>query len=169
MTSQNNDTGGSAWMSFIDPDHDDYPYASGCCEAQTITETTDIPSSTSVPPHRRLEQPLPSPHRSLRQAQPQFQHLQRPLHDHDDRHHRHRKGSNQPIPGRPGLRTFFPRSTTFSNMRSRSPQAIIPAVTTNSTEFACRCQTTRGIARFGTARRCVRITRGRYLRSSGTQ
>ena len=31
--SQNNDTGGSAWMSFIDPDHDDYPYASGCCEA----------------------------------------------------------------------------------------------------------------------------------------
>ena len=28
-----NDTGGSAWMSFIDPDHDDYPYASGCCEA----------------------------------------------------------------------------------------------------------------------------------------
>ena len=29
----NNDTGGSAWMSFIDPDHDDYPYASGCCEA----------------------------------------------------------------------------------------------------------------------------------------
>ena len=30
---QNNDTGGSAWMSFIDPDHDDYPYASGCCEA----------------------------------------------------------------------------------------------------------------------------------------
>ena len=31
--SQNNDTGGSAWMSFIDPDHHDYPYASGCCEA----------------------------------------------------------------------------------------------------------------------------------------
>ena len=31
--SQNNDTGGSAWMSFIDPDHEDYPYASGCCEA----------------------------------------------------------------------------------------------------------------------------------------
>ena len=31
--SQNNNTGGSAWMSFIDPDHDDYPYASGCCEA----------------------------------------------------------------------------------------------------------------------------------------
>ena len=31
--SQNNDTGGSAWMYFIDPDHDDYPYASGCCEA----------------------------------------------------------------------------------------------------------------------------------------
>ena len=29
----NNDTGGSAWMSFIDPDHHDYPYASGCCEA----------------------------------------------------------------------------------------------------------------------------------------
>ena len=28
-----NNTGGSAWMSFIDPDHDDYPYASGCCEA----------------------------------------------------------------------------------------------------------------------------------------
>ena len=28
-----NDTGGSAWMSFIDPDHEDYPYASGCCEA----------------------------------------------------------------------------------------------------------------------------------------
>ena len=28
-----NDTGGSAWMSFIDPDHHDYPYASGCCEA----------------------------------------------------------------------------------------------------------------------------------------
>ena len=28
-----NDTGGSAWMSFIDPDHDDYPYASGCCQA----------------------------------------------------------------------------------------------------------------------------------------
>ena len=28
-----NDTGGSAWMSFIDPDHDYYPYASGCCEA----------------------------------------------------------------------------------------------------------------------------------------
>ena len=31
--SPNNDTGGSAWMSFIDPDHEDYPYASGCCEA----------------------------------------------------------------------------------------------------------------------------------------
>ena len=31
--SPDNDTGGSAWMSFIDPDHDDYPYASGCCEA----------------------------------------------------------------------------------------------------------------------------------------
>ena len=80
--SQNNDTGGSAWMSFIDPDHDDYPYASGCCEAdhnrddghtfvhfrtappttgttatwstsQPLTSSTTIPTSTTAPTRSR--------------------------------------------------------------------------------------------------------------------
>ena len=93
--SQNNDTGGSAWTYFIEGDR-----RGTCCESdhnrddghtfvhfrrptddwiQTgVTWSTSQPStsSTTIPTY-----------------------LQRSLHNHDDRHHRHRKGRHQPIPG----------------------------------------------------------------------
>ena len=128
-------------MSFIDPDHHDYPYASGCCEAD----------------HNRDDGHT-------------FVHFYRPTDDWNNRYlinvaafDKLNTGSstyNGPytitmtdITGTEKVATnlylgtriesTLPRSTKVSNMRSRSLQAIIPPVT-NSTEFEYTCHTTRG-------------------------
>ena len=86
-------------MSFIDPDHDDYPYASGCCEADHNRDDghtfVHFRRPTDDWNNRYLVHIA-----AFDKLNHNSQHLQRSLHDHDDRHHRHRKGSNQPIPGR---------------------------------------------------------------------
>ena len=71
--SPNNNTGGSAGVEFIDPDHDNYPDASGCCESDhNRDDGHTFVHFTHSRQSRGMEQPLPASRRSLRPAQHQF-------------------------------------------------------------------------------------------------
>ena len=162
----NNDTGGSAWMSFIDPDHHDYPYASGCCEAD----------------HNRDDGHT-------------FVHFYRPTDDWNNRYlinvaafdklNHNSRTYNGPytitmtdITGTEKVATNLYLGTRIENtLPDDRRRCQICGLVHHRRSFR-RLQTRpssntraipRGTSRFGTARQHVRITRGRYLRSSRAQ
>ena len=89
---QRNNTGGSAWTYFIEGDR-----RGTCCESDHNRDDgftfVHLKHGEDDRDRRLLNR-----RRSLRQTQLQFPRLQRSLHDHDDRHHRHGQGRNQPLP-----------------------------------------------------------------------